>query len=101
MFKSKLDNIYHFINEAIIAAYYCVIFKSLFENEDKMTEQNALICIYLIIGSWVLTTIFCLLNFLTIMRDKIKKCLSKRKVGVKEECNVQKFTLETNEEIRF
>lgn len=76
-FKEFIYNIYHTLNELVIAVYCCVLLAG--SKDSLQSEDLADACIKLIITAWALNLACSLINTVMSLVIKIKKCLAKRK----------------------
>ncbi|OMJ81882.1 hypothetical protein SteCoe_17583 [Stentor coeruleus] len=78
-FKSISQTIYHFLNELLIAAYYCIILVAEVSENQIMSESMANICIKIIIAAWALNIFTSLSDTIFNIIKKIKKCIEKHR----------------------
>jgi hypothetical protein len=78
-FKSITANFFHFFNELLIGSYYCYIFVSVLLSGKDMTEKQAYMCQYFVMGAWGLNAVLTIINTVFGTCKKIRDWLRKRR----------------------
>ena len=78
-FKLNLYNIYHFVNEFIIALFNVILFVSYIRGITYKSEKFAEICLHLITATWGMNIGFSIIKTGVNLYEKIKAWREKKK----------------------
>lgn len=78
-FKSIWQNIYQFINELLIGAFYCITLVNSLSIKGMTTDQYNKVCMNLILTSWILCFGLSIISFLIDTIEKFKKYIKKKR----------------------
>ena len=98
-FKLMICNLYHFIKEMLILAYYIILFICFLSNET-MSDQNSYFCIYIITLCWVMNVCFSLYGGGKKIHEKIRNWRLSRR-NKKIEADQLKNDASNETEMRF
>ena len=97
--KLRVYNLYHFLNEIVISAYYVVLVVSESDGSLYESEFRANLCIYLVYSACALNFGCSLIVTVTNLIERIKQCLKKRRSRMRKQKYINKTAphIEENE----